>query len=125
MNGVAPGPWVVLAEWRVGLHDVRMFGTVILESEGGSFNKQVDGSFRWHELVHFLEVMFFARFSRNCLHASAVGALLGSGDTMQLLWPISRCRTGRYPVRHRRDFHAMGAWGIPAINTLILLTFPA
>jgi len=38
---------------------------------------------------------------------------LGSDDTMQLLWRISRCRTGRYPVRHRRDFHADGRLGNP------------
>jgi len=100
------------------------FGTVIRESEGGSFNKQVDGSFRWGmSWFIFSEVMFFAAFfRRTVLHASAVVPWLGSGDTMQLLWPDFSVQnwpiSGPASKRLSRD----GRLGIPAINTLILLT---
>jgi cytochrome c oxidase subunit III len=125
MNGVAPGPWVVLAGMAVLVYMMfGWFGTVIRESEGGSFNKQVDVSFRWGmSWFIFSEVMFFAAFFGALFYMRVLSVpWLGDGDTMQLLWPGF---SAQWPVSGpgiEETFTPMGAWGIPAINTLILLS---
>jgi cytochrome c oxidase subunit 3 len=125
MNEVAPGPWVVLAGMAVLVYMMfGWFGTVIRESEGGSFNKQVDVSFRWGmSWFIFSEVMFFAAFFGALFYMRVLSVpWLGDGDTMQLLWPGF---TAQWPVSGpgiEETFTPMGAWGIPAINTLILLS---
>ena len=105
------------------------FGTVINESLSGKYNDQVDTSFRmsmgW---FIFSEVMFFAAFFGALFYARrwAVPWLGGSSNnvmTNELLWPTFEAvwpTTG--PGAVGGDFQTMGAWGIPAINTLILLT---
>jgi len=64
------------------------FGTVIRESEGGLFNQQVDGSFRWAmSWFIFSEVMFFAAFF-GALFYARVYSLPWLGDIdNKLLWP--------------------------------------
>ena len=125
MNGVAPGPWVVLAGMAVLVYMMfGWFGTVIRESEGGSFNRQVDASFRWGmSWFIFSEVMFFAAFFGALFYMRVLSVpWLGDGDTMQLLWPGF---SAQWPVSGpgiEETFTPMGAWGIPAINTLILLS---
>jgi cytochrome c oxidase subunit 3 len=125
MNEVAPGPWVVLAGMAVLVYMMfGWFGTVIRESEGGSFNKQVDASFRWGmSWFIFSEVMFFAAFFGALFYMRVLSVpWLGDGDTMQLLWPGF---SAQWPVSGpgiEETFTPMGAWGIPAINTLILLS---
>ncbi len=125
MNGVAPGPWVVLAGMAVLVYMLfGWFGTVIRESEAGSFNKQVDVSFRWGmSWFIFSEVMFFAAFFGALFYMRVLSVpWLGDGDTMQLLWPGF---SAQWPVSGpgiEETFTPMGAWGIPAINTLILLS---
>ena len=126
MNGVAPGPWVVLAGMTVLVYMMfGWFGTVIRESEAGSFNKQVDISFRWGmSWFIFSEVMFFAAFFGALFYMRVLSVpWLGSGDTMQQLWP--GFSVPNWPISGpgiEETFTPMGAWGIPAINTLILLT---
>ncbi len=90
MNGVAPGPWVVLAGMAVLVYMMfGWFGTVIRESEGGSFNKQVDGSFRWGmSWFIFSEVMFFAAF---------FGALTGRYPVPESKRPSRRWAPGGSP----------------------------
>ena len=125
MNGTAAGSWVggaglvVLAYMLFG-----WFGTVVRESEGGKFNRQVDLSFRWAmSWFIFSEVMFFAAFFGALFYMRVLSVPgLGSGDTMQQLWPGF---AAQWPVSGpgiEETFTPMGAWGIPAINTLILLT---
>ena len=105
------------------------FGTVIGESESGYFKDWEDRSFRmgmgW---FIFSEVMFFAAFFGALFYARvyAVPWLGGEGSgatTHSLLhqafsaaWPTNG------PAEVGGDFRAMGAWGLPAINTAILLT---
>jgi len=125
MNGTAMGAWVVatgLAALAYMLFG--WFGTVIRESEGGKFNKQVDSSFRWAmSWFIFSEVMFFAAFFGALFYMRVMSVPgLGSGDTMQQLWPGF---AAQWPVSGpgiEETFTPMGALGIPAINTLILLT---
>ena len=100
------------------------FGTVAHESEGGKYNKQVDVSFRWGmSWFIFSEVMFFARVLRRAvLHARAVGAGARRSRAQADLAGF-QSRAGRPPARASRNtFTPMGAWGIPALNTLILLS---
>jgi cytochrome c oxidase subunit 3 len=126
MNGIAPGPWVMLAGMAVLVYMMfGWFGTVIRESEGGSFNKQVDVSFRWGmSWFIFSEVMFFAAFFGALFYMRVLSVpWLGSGDTMQQLWPDFSAQN--WPISGpgiEETFTPMGAWGIPAVNTLILLT---
>ena len=125
MNGVGAGPWVVIAGMAVMIYMLfGWFGTVIGESEGGKFNKQVDLSFRWGmSWFIFSEVMFFAAFFGALFYMRMLSVPgLASGDTMELLWPGF---TAHWPISGpgiEDTFTPMGAWGIPAINTLILLS---
>ena len=71
----------------------------------------------------FSEVMFFAAFFGALFYMRALSVPgLSSGDTMELLWPQFK---GGWPASgpgSADPFTPMGAWGIPAINTLILLS---
>jgi cytochrome c oxidase subunit III len=125
MNEVAAGPWVVAAGMLTMAYMMfGWFGTVIRESEGGKYNKQVDLSFRWSmSWFIFSEVMFFAAFFGALFYMRVLSVPgLGSGETMEYLWPGF---AAHWPVSGpgiEETFTPMGAWGIPAINTLILLT---
>ena len=105
------------------------FGTVIRESEAGKYNEQVDMSFRWSMgWFIFSEVMFFAAFFGTLFYARiySIPWLGGAGSgamTNELLWPAF---DAMWPTNGPGDvggeFQTMGPWGIPAINTLILLS---
>ena len=132
INGVGAGSWLMLIGAGVVIYIMaRWFGQVIGESEGGLYNEQVDISFRMGMAWFiFSEVMFFAAFFGALLYVRQfAGPWLG--DT-ELLWPgydFSWPTAGpKGPTAITPDtmpganqFSPMGAWGIPAINTLILL----
>jgi cytochrome c oxidase subunit 3 len=105
------------------------FGTVIRESEAGMYNSQVDGSFRlgmtW---FIFSEVMFFAVFFGTLFYVRAlvVPWLGGEGTgaaTNETLWqgymPVWPTNG---PANVGGEFQTIPAFGIPFLNTLILLT---
>ena len=100
------------------------FTTVAHESEAGKFNKQVDTSFRWGMAWFiFSEVTFFATFFGVLFYMRVISVPdLGSLEHQQLLWPGFKAD---WPVSGpgiKETFSPMGAWGIPALNTAILLT---
>jgi len=109
------------------------FGTVIEESMAGNYNAQVDRSFRIGMLWFiFSEVMFFAAFFGALFYAREMAAswLSGGGHrslmTHELLWPAF---DGIWPILTNPDNaaipgpkEAMGASGLPAVNTAILLS---
>ena len=100
------------------------FGTVAHESEGGNYNKKVDLSFRWAMgWFIFSEVMFFAAFFGALFYMRAISVPdLGSLEHQELVWPGFK---GGWPVSGpgiKEQFTPMGAWGIPALNTMLLLT---
>jgi cytochrome c oxidase subunit 3 len=109
------------------------FGEVIRESESNMYNKQVDKSFRigmsW---FIFSEVMFFAAFFGALYYARVLSVpWLGSGDTMTQLWPnfVASWPGTTVGTDHvvsgpgeMPKFSLVSAWGIPAVNTLLLLT---
>ncbi len=100
------------------------FTTVAHESEGGKYNKQVDVSFRWGMgFFIFSEVMFFAAFFGVLFYMRVISVPdLGSLIHQELLWPGFKAE---WPVTGpgiKETFSPMGAWGIPALNTALLLT---
>ena len=105
------------------------FGTVVNESLAGKYNEQVDMSFRmgmgW---FIFSEVMFFAAFFGVLFYARmwAIPWLGGSSNnvmTNELLWPaFDAVWPTNGPGEVGGAYESMGAWGIPAINTMILLS---
>jgi len=125
MNHVGAGPFIVLAGAAILIYMMfGWFGTVIGESESGKYNKQVDVSFRWAmSWFIFSEVMFFAAFFGALFYMRVLSVpWLSEADTGSLLWPNFKAA---WPVSGpgiSEQFTPMGAWGIPAINTAILLT---
>ncbi len=105
------------------------FGDVIRESVHGHYNRQVDVSFRMG-MVWFIfsEVMFFAAFFGALFYARqyALPWLGGVGDgvaTNNLLWQgFSNAWPGSGPGNVGGEFQTIPAWGLPLLNTLILLT---
>ena len=99
------------------------FGTVVRESEGGKYNARVDVSFRWAmSWFIFSEVMFFAAFF-GALYYMRVLSVPWLGELDQkLLWPDFSPGWPSAGPGVAEKFTPMGAWGIPALNTFILLT---
>ncbi|MVF22883.1 cytochrome c oxidase subunit 3 [Methylocaldum sp. BRCS4] len=106
------------------------FGSVIKESVAGLYNQQVDGSFRMG-MIWFItsEVFFFAAFFGALFYARiySVPWLGGEGNFsagatgdlwqgFRAMWPTNG------PGQVGGEFEPMGAWGVPALNTLILLS---
>ena len=105
------------------------FGTVINESLSGKYNAQVDTSFRMGMAWFiFSEVMFFAAFFGALFYARmwAIPWLGGGSNnvmTHELLWPgFEAVWPTNGPGDVGGDYQSMGPWGIPAINTLLLLS---
>jgi cytochrome c oxidase subunit III len=108
------------------------FGDVIKESRAGLYDEQVDRSYRWG-MVWFIfsEVCFFAAFFgalfyTRLISVPTLGGFAHGSLTHYLLWPEFKAA---WPLLSNPDNVAfpaaqavMGAWGLPAINTLILLT---
>jgi cytochrome c oxidase subunit 3 len=123
-NGKAIGPWSVLAGVLVMAFMMSLwFGKVIEESEGGLYTNRVDVSYRWSmSWFIFSEVMFFAGFFGALFYARTLAVPdLASVDN-KILWPEF---TSTWPTSgpfNKDPFTPMAAWGIPAINTLLLLT---
>lgn len=121
MNNIGAGPYLMAG--GAALIIVVMFGwfgKVVGESESGIYNEQVDRSFRmgmgW---FIFSEVMFFAIFF-GALFYARIYSIPWIGEE-ELLWPGFEAA---WPSAGPKGdaFTPMGAWGIPALNTLILLT---
>ena len=108
------------------------FGQVIDESIAGTYNEQVDMSFRWGMgWFIFSEVMFFGAFFGALFYARIfsipwLGGSSNNDATAWLLWPDFEAVWPLLAVPLADKFEvakeAMGAWGLPAINTAILLT---
>jgi cytochrome c oxidase subunit 3 len=99
------------------------FTAVARESVAGHYNKQVDISFRWGmSWFIFSEVMFFAAFFGALFYMRAISVPdLGSLEHQQLLWPGFKADWPATGPGIKETFSPMGAWGIPAFNTALLL----
>ncbi len=102
----------------------RWFGAVIRESEGGKYGGWEDVSFRWGmSWFIFSEVMFFAAFFGALFYTRQISVPnLASLQSQAFAWPDF---LGHWPSAgpgFEQKFSPMEAWGIPAINTLLLLS---
>ncbi|TRZ58008.1 MAG: cytochrome c oxidase subunit 3 [Rhodocyclaceae bacterium] len=124
VNHIGAGPFLVLAGFVVLIVMMKgWFGVVISESEGGSYNQRVDISFRWAmSWFIFSEVMFFSAFFGALFYVRALSVPdLGSVE-QQMLWPDFKAAWPSAGPAFKEAFTPMAAWGIPAINTLLLLS---
>jgi cytochrome c oxidase subunit 3 len=130
MNGSAMAEWTFWLGMAIIVFMLfGWFGTVIRESEAGMYNNQVDGSFRlgmtW---FIFSEVMFFAVFFGTLFYVRnlAVPWLGGEGTgaaTNEYLWQgFMPVWPSNGPANIGGEFRTIPAFGVPFINTLILLS---
>jgi len=130
LNDAAWGKWLFL----LGIAGVAAtlffwFGDVIRESLAGRYNRKVDVSFRMGMMWFiFSEVMFFAAFFGALFYARqyALPWLGGAGDGMStnaVLWPqFASAWPSSGPGAVGGEFQTIPAWGLPLLNTLILLS---
>ena len=101
------------------------FGTVARESESGKFNKQVDTSFRWGMSWFILtEVMFFCAFFGALFYMRNLSIPWLEAESTELGNSFWSSFNGAWPTAGpgvHEQFTPMGAWGLPAFNTLLLL----
>ncbi len=130
LNDTGIGPFVFAAGFGILIFMMfGWFGDVIRESEGGIYNKDVDKSFRmgmgW---FIFSEVMFFGCFFGALFYARGISIPWLGGDsnnffTNALLWEnYTAAWPSNGPAGLGGAYEIMGAWGIPALNTALLLT---
>ncbi len=129
LNGAGAAKWTALVGVAIIIYMLfGWFGEVIRESESGIYNEQVDSSFRlgmsW---FIFSEIMFFACFFGALFYARALVApwLGGEGSgavTNEYLWPgyVATWPTNG-PAGVGGDFQTIETFGVPFLNTLILL----
>jgi cytochrome c oxidase subunit 3 len=128
LNQFASGAWIAWAGFAIVL--VMVFGwfsVVIGENQRGLYNLKVDSSFRWGmSWFIFSEVMFFAVFFGALFYARVLVTpwLAGEGKaffTHALLWPNFEHAWPSVGPGAAHTVERMEAWGIPALNTAILL----
>ena len=107
------------------------FGSVIRESRAGLYSDQMDRSFRWGmSWFIFSEIMFFAAFFGALFYVRVfvVPWLGGEGDKgsssmlwegFQASWPLVN---NPNPEAYSGPKEVISAWGLPLINTILLVT---
>ena len=138
---VVIGVWGYLEDRPVGILPVligvaiaatiifRWFYKVSHESEGGFYGPQVDRTFRWGmSWFIFSEVMFFGAFFGALFYARSLSVpwLGGIGEKLStnlLLWPGFEMEwPSNGPGNVGGDFETIPEWGIPFLNTVLLVT---
>jgi len=129
INGVGIGKFLVIA--GLLLFAVLLYGwfrDVVGENLSDLYNEQVDRSFRMGMLWFIAsEVFFFLAFFGSLFYIRTIALpwLGGEGylgassilyDQFQAVWPSAG------PGEMGGGFKPMGPWGLPAINTLLLLS---
>ena len=104
------------------------FGTVIRESLKGMVSVQLDRSYRMGMFWFIVsEVMFFAAFFGALFYARIISVpwLAGAGTNLEThlhLWPDFADTWPLFMTPGGTATEAMAAWGLPFINTVILVT---
>ena len=125
VNGQPWAPYVNLAGILCLLVILyRWFGDAIGESEGGKYNRKIDGSFRWSmSWFIFSEVMFFGAFFGALFYARVISLPELSSLDARVLWPDF---AGKWPsvgpAGSIDPFTPMTPFWIPTINTALLLS---
>jgi cytochrome c oxidase subunit 3 len=130
INAISFGMWMVIVGFALlAFMFYGWFGDVIEENLTDKYNAQVDRSFR-QGMFWFIasEVFFFGSFFGSLYYVREIALpWLGGegylGATREILyqsfaneWPSAG------PGQVGGEFQPMAPWGVPAINTLILLT---
>lgn len=104
------------------------FGTVIRENLKGMVSQQLDRSFRMG-MAWFIvsEIMFFAAFFGALFYARIISIpwLAGASNNLEthlILWPDFADTWPLFLTPGGTMTEAMEAWGLPFINTVILVT---
>jgi len=135
------GVWSYLEDQHIGMAPIiigaawaffiifRWCRGVALESESGKYGAQVDRTYRWAmSWFIFSEVMFFAAFFGALYYSreltgpwlGGVGAKLSTHLT---LWPnFENSWPSNGPAAIGGAFKTIGAWGVPFLNTCLLLS---
>jgi cytochrome c oxidase subunit 3 len=130
VNDYATAPWTALLGALILIYMLfGWFGEVIRESEAGLYNAQVDTSFRMG-MVWFIfsEVMFFAVLFGALFYARVLSVpwLGGEGTgaaTNEILWQgFDAVWPTAGPDELGGPFQTVPAFGVPFVNTLILLS---
>ena len=100
------------------------FRDAIHESETGMYGHKVEISFRWSmSWFIFSEVMFFGAFFGALFWVRQYSVPdLASIESNALLWPGFGSHWPSAGPGFMEEFSPMAAWGVPAINTLLLLS---
>lgn len=130
LNDSPAGPWVAAAgAVALATMFIGWFSNVIGESQRGMFNDRVDRSFRIGMIVFIIsEVHFFAVFFGSLFYVREwVVPWLGGegvkGLTNRELWPTFEPEwPTNGPAGLGGEFGVIPAFGIPALNTAILLS---
>jgi cytochrome c oxidase subunit 3 len=128
MNSISGGNLLLAGGFTVLFYMLfGWFGNVIDESESGAYNDRVDQSFRWSMgWFIFSEVMFFAAFFGALFYVRVLSVPELASSAQQMYsdfagyvgtWPTA----GPAAEASKTEFHPMGAWGIPFLNTCLLL----
>ena len=130
LNMGPTGPWLTAIGGATIIAMIfGWFADVIRESRAGLYNASVDASFR-QGMIWFIasEVMFFAAFFGALFYARmfAIPWLGGEGTgamTREFLWPEFEPTWPTHgPAELGGDFQTIPGFGLPLLNTLILLT---
>ncbi|MEE4638874.1 MAG: cytochrome c oxidase subunit 3 [Wenzhouxiangella sp.] len=130
LNTSSVGPWLFTIGAAIVVAMIfGWFAEVIHESRAKLYNEAVDASFR-QGMIWFIfsEIMFFGAFFGALFYARmfAVPWLGGEGTgamTHQFLWPQFEATWPTHgPAELGGDFQTIPGFGLPLINTLILLT---
>ncbi len=133
LNEWAPGYAFIPGFSLLALMFVLWFRTIINENEAGTYNMQVDKSFRMGMMWFIIsEVMFFAAFFGALFYARQLSVPWIGGDGVKIFnklllwqdynpgWPTNGPQ--RLGGHEDGTFSVIPAFGLPALNTLILLT---
>lgn len=111
------------------------FSTVISESMHGLHNKQMDRTYRWgmawfiFSEVSFFGIFFGALFYIRTFVIPQLGGEHGNAETHSILWPQFKAMwpliTNPNPQLYQGPKEIIPAFGIPALNTFLLLSSAA
>ena len=139
INNYGAGNWLMIAGAAlIVLMTFNWMGKVIAENQGGVYKQWEDKSFRWGMIVFICsEIAFFAAFFGALFYMRVISVpdLAGFDPDFTMYkgftdaWPslgpggdVIRFAGTLETYTPPSNFSPMGAWGLPAINTLILLT---
>ena len=126
LNGSSIGPALMVIGLLIFITMlIGWFTLQATESETGMYNHEVGISYR-HGMrwCMFSEIVFCAVFFGTLWYTRNLSVhWLSEGATKELLWPsFEAAWPTNGPGKVGGNFEPMGAWGLPFLNTLILLT---